>query len=112
MQQYADPSGAGLGSVYTKALYREYTDASFSTRKKSDPQHGILGPILHAHIGDTLNIVFRVRHGSTYGCTPIVPVWMCWQLGLSLLLRAAWEQQRREMYCHRASRTCSCLAVH
>ncbi|KAK9841799.1 hypothetical protein WJX81_003935 [Elliptochloris bilobata] len=52
---YADPSGAGLGSVYVKGLYREYTDASFRTRKPANPQHGILGPTLHAHVGDTLN---------------------------------------------------------
>ena len=77
-QQYADPSGAGLGSVYTKALYREYTDASFSARKKAAPQHGILGPILHAHIGDSLNIVFMVRHRSIHGRTPAVLAWMCW----------------------------------
>ena len=61
-QQYVDPKGWGLGSVYIKGLYREYTDASFTTRKQPNPQHGILGPILHAHVGDTLVIVFTVRH--------------------------------------------------
>ena len=59
-QQYVDPKGFGLGSVYIKGLYREYTDANFTTRKQPNPQHGILGPILHAHVGDTLVIVFKV----------------------------------------------------
>lgn len=61
-QQYVDPKGFGLGSVYIKGLYREYTDASFSARKQPNRQHGILGPILHAHVGDTLVIVFTVGH--------------------------------------------------
>lgn len=61
-QQYADPKSWGLGSVYIKGLYREYTDASFATRKQPNRQHGILGPILHAHVGDTLVIVFTVGH--------------------------------------------------
>src|SRR5437773_2024555 len=38
-----------IGSTYRKALYREYTDASFSTLKPKDPkwEHtGLLGPII------------------------------------------------------------------
>ena len=72
-QQYVDSKGAGLGSVYIKGLYREYTDASFSTRKLANPQHGILGPILHAHVGDTLVIVFTVGHLCCACCTGLCP---------------------------------------
>ena len=57
-----DPKGFGLGAVYIKGMYRQYTDASFSMRKQPNPQHGILGPTLHAHVGDTLIIVFSVGH--------------------------------------------------
>jgi FtsP/CotA-like multicopper oxidase with cupredoxin domain len=51
-----------IGSVYRKALYREYTDASFRTlkpRPAADAYLGFLGPVIHAQVGDTLKIVFR-----------------------------------------------------
>ncbi len=50
-------SGAGrIGSTYTKALYREYTDATFTTLKPrpvEDAYLGILGPTIRAQVGDT-----------------------------------------------------------
>ncbi len=51
-----------IGSTYRKALYREYTDASFSTRsgaRRLDAYLGFLGPVIHAQVGDTLKIAFR-----------------------------------------------------
>jgi len=51
-----------LGSKYRKALYREYTDATFSTLKPRDArwQHlGMLGPLIRASVGDTIEVVFR-----------------------------------------------------
>ena len=51
-----------IGSTYRKALYREYTDASFTTlkpRPAADAYLGFLGPVIHAQVGDTLKIVFR-----------------------------------------------------
>lgn len=51
-----------IGREYIKALYREYTDASFQTLKAVAPewQHlGTLGPVIRAVVGDTIKIVFR-----------------------------------------------------
>src|SRR4051794_15344139 len=51
-----------IGSVYKKAVYREYTDASFSRLKPRGPesQHlGLLGPIIRAEVGDTIKVVFK-----------------------------------------------------
>jgi hephaestin len=51
-----------IGSVYLKSLYREYTDASFTTLKPRPAawQHlGFLGPVIHAVVGDRVRIVFR-----------------------------------------------------
>jgi FtsP/CotA-like multicopper oxidase with cupredoxin domain len=51
-----------IGHRYIKAVYREYTDSTFTTLKPRPPkwQHlGILGPLLRAVVGDTLRIVFR-----------------------------------------------------
>uniref|UniRef100_A0A8D2PZT0 ferroxidase n=1 Tax=Varanus komodoensis TaxID=61221 RepID=A0A8D2PZT0_VARKO len=60
----AEDSGENglLGSRYKKAVYREYTDGTFRTRKSriNGEEHlGILGPFLWAEVGDVLNIVFR-----------------------------------------------------
>ena len=51
-----------IGRVYRKAVYREYTDSTFTTLKPRDPawEHlGILGPLLRAVVGDTIRVVFR-----------------------------------------------------
>lgn len=51
-----------IGTVYRKAVYREYTDASFRTLKPRPPewQHlGFLGPVIRAEVGDTIRIFFR-----------------------------------------------------
>ncbi len=51
-----------LGSKFKKAIYREYTDATFSTLKPRAPkwEHlGMLGPMIRAEVGDTIKIVFR-----------------------------------------------------
>ncbi|MGH4023497.1 MAG: multicopper oxidase domain-containing protein [Pseudonocardiaceae bacterium] len=51
-----------IGSTYLKSLYREYTDDTFSKLKPRPPgwQHlGMLGPALHAVVGDRVDIVFK-----------------------------------------------------
>jgi hephaestin len=51
-----------IGSTYTKALYREYTDSTFTRLKPRDPkwEHtGLLGPVIQAEVGDTIKVVFR-----------------------------------------------------
>jgi hypothetical protein len=48
-----------LGSVYKKGLFREYTDATFKTRKPSPPEHGLLGPVIRAEVGDKIVVHFK-----------------------------------------------------
>ncbi len=51
-----------IGKVYRKSLYREYTDGTFRTPKAPDArwQHlGMLGPIIHAEVGDTIEVRFK-----------------------------------------------------
>jgi len=51
-----------LGWAYHKLVYREYTDATFTKRvprPPADEYMGILGPIIHAEVGDTVVIVFK-----------------------------------------------------
>jgi FtsP/CotA-like multicopper oxidase with cupredoxin domain len=50
------------GRKAKKALYREYTDASFATLKPRPPEWehlGFLGPLIRGEVGDTITIVFR-----------------------------------------------------
>jgi FtsP/CotA-like multicopper oxidase with cupredoxin domain len=53
-----------IGSTYVKAMYREYTDATFSTLKPRAAgwEHlGMLGPLVRAVVGDTVEIVLKNR---------------------------------------------------
>src|SRR5215208_2612721 len=47
------------GRKAKKALYREYTDATFATLKPRPPEWehlGFLGPLVRAEVGDTIKI--------------------------------------------------------
>ena len=53
---------AQLGWTYHKIVYREYTDATFTTQVKAPATErymGLVGPTIHAEVGDTVVIVFR-----------------------------------------------------
>jgi FtsP/CotA-like multicopper oxidase with cupredoxin domain len=58
-----DDTGKGSRHViYHKAIYREYTDASFQKLKPRPQQWehlGILGPLIRAEVGDSIRVVFR-----------------------------------------------------
>jgi manganese oxidase len=62
-----------IGTVYRKALYREYTDETFSQLKPrpAEWEHtGILGPILRAEVGDTIRVVFKNNATRPYSMHP------------------------------------------
>ena len=51
-----------IGRVYRKAIYREYTDATFTKLKPVQPEWkhlGMLGPAIHAEVGDTIIVEFK-----------------------------------------------------
>jgi FtsP/CotA-like multicopper oxidase with cupredoxin domain len=58
-----DESALGIRHrIYHKAIYREYTDATFKTLKTRPQQWehlGILGPLIRAEVGDSIRVVFR-----------------------------------------------------
>jgi FtsP/CotA-like multicopper oxidase with cupredoxin domain len=65
-----DESGTAVRTVYRKAIYREYTDASFVQPKgrSEDWKHlGILGPLLRAEVGDTIRVIFK--NNTHVSCT-------------------------------------------
>jgi manganese oxidase len=62
-----------IGTKYLKAVYREYTDDSFQTLKPRKPEEqylGTVGPVLHAEVGDTIQVVFRNNATHPYSIHP------------------------------------------
>jgi FtsP/CotA-like multicopper oxidase with cupredoxin domain len=62
-----------IGKVYRKAIYREYTDESFSHLKPRAPEWehaGILGPIIRAEVGDTIHVFFKNNATKPYSVHP------------------------------------------
>jgi len=54
--------GKSNATTYRKAVYHEYTDATFTTMKPRPPQWehlGILGPLIRAEVGDVVKIIFK-----------------------------------------------------
>uniref|UniRef100_A0A3P8Y2W5 ferroxidase n=1 Tax=Esox lucius TaxID=8010 RepID=A0A3P8Y2W5_ESOLU len=61
-KEFIDKQEKFIGSKYKKVVYRQFTSNKFTQQKErsADMQHlGILGPILHADVGDKVNIVFK-----------------------------------------------------
>ena len=59
--------------TFTKAVYHEYTDATFQTRKPRSPEWehlGILGPLIRAEVGDTVKVVFKNNTGRLCSMHP------------------------------------------
>ncbi|HEU4697994.1 MAG TPA: multicopper oxidase domain-containing protein [Gemmatimonadales bacterium] len=78
-QVFTEAGEGHIGLVYRKALYREYTDETFTTLKPRPPEWehlGILGPVVRGQVDDTIRVVFRNNadrpysfhvHGFRYG---------------------------------------------
>ncbi|XP_058406209.1 ceruloplasmin [Diceros bicornis minor] len=58
-----------IGSKYKKVVYRQFTDSTFSVpveRTAKEEHLGILGPQLHADVGDKVEIVFKNMASRPY----------------------------------------------
>jgi FtsP/CotA-like multicopper oxidase with cupredoxin domain len=70
---YTESGPHRIGRMYKKAIYREYTDATFSTLKvrPAEEQYlGLLGPILRGEVGDTIKVVFKNNASHPYSMHP------------------------------------------
>lgn len=70
---YVKRTNNRLGSSYRVARYIEYTDASFTyakPRPASEAYLGILGPIIHAEVGDTIHVVFKNKASHPFSVHP------------------------------------------
>ncbi|XP_060580095.1 ferroxidase HEPHL1-like, partial [Ruditapes philippinarum] len=60
-----------IGSVYRKAIYRGYTDQTFTQQLPVPEWAGILGPPIKAEVGDTVYIHFKnMATGSNFSVHP------------------------------------------
>jgi manganese oxidase len=70
---YVEQGKNRIGKTYRKAVYREYTDATFTTLKKrtAEWEHlGLLGPVLRAEVGDTIQVFFKNNGTQSYSMHP------------------------------------------
>ena len=115
---YTEKGPGRIGPIYHKAVYREYTDASFTTLKPRAAawEHlGVLGPVIRAEVGDTIKVVFKNNarfpfsmhpHGVRYdeasnGVAPVQP-------GMTIPIRGT---SNRAPVRSRASRARSCGSI-
>lgn len=59
-----------IGKKYKKARFMAYTDETFTTRKATQHESGILGPLLYGEVGDTLLIIFKNGASRPYNIVP------------------------------------------
>lgn len=70
---YVKDNSEFIGSTYKKAVFREFTDATFTVEKPrtQDQNHlGILGPLIKGEIADTIRVVFKNLASRPYSLYP------------------------------------------
>ncbi|RVE73621.1 hypothetical protein OJAV_G00032920 [Oryzias javanicus] len=66
---FVDRQTGFIGSRYKKVVYRQFTDCTFKTemRRGPDMKHlGIMGPMIHAFVGEKVEIVFMNMASRPY----------------------------------------------
>ncbi|CAL1593381.1 unnamed protein product [Knipowitschia caucasica] len=67
--EFLDKDNGYIGSRYKKVVYRQYTNDKFTkaVERPPDMQHlGIMGPMIHANIGDKVKVVFKNMASRPY----------------------------------------------
>uniref|UniRef100_A0A3Q1JMI1 Hephaestin n=1 Tax=Anabas testudineus TaxID=64144 RepID=A0A3Q1JMI1_ANATE len=66
---FLDKQGGNIGSRYKKVVYRQFTNNKFTTQveRTADMEHlGIMGPMIHADVGDKVSVVFKNMASRPY----------------------------------------------
>src|SRR3989338_7041097 len=69
----AGPTIPQIGPIYRKAIYVEYTDATFTAEKPraTDWLHlGIMGPPIRAEVGDNIEVTFKNMASKRFSIHP------------------------------------------
>ena len=70
---YTEHGEHRIGTTYRKAIYREYTDDTFSKLKPRAPEWehlGLVGPVLRGEVSDTIKVVFKNNGSRPYSMHP------------------------------------------
>lgn len=59
-----------IGRVYRKAIFRGYTDETFSQQIETPAWMGFLGPVIRAEVGDEVHVVFKNLASRPYSIHP------------------------------------------
>jgi hephaestin len=71
--EFMMPHADRIGRIFQKAIFREYTDSTFTQLKPRPPEWehlGILGPLLRATVGDTIRVVFHNKATHPHSLHP------------------------------------------
>ncbi|XP_035508690.1 ceruloplasmin isoform X1 [Morone saxatilis] len=66
---FLDQQGGFIGSSYKKVVYRQFTNDKFTKQvdRTADMNHlGIMGPMIHADVGDKVKVVFKNMASRPY----------------------------------------------
>ncbi|KAM6938704.1 ceruloplasmin isoform 2-T2 [Lycodopsis pacificus] len=66
---FLDQQGGFIGSRYKKVVYRQFTNNKFTNQveRAADIEHlGIMGPMIHADVGDKVTVVFKNMASRPY----------------------------------------------
>uniref|UniRef100_A0A8C0H0B5 ferroxidase n=1 Tax=Chelonoidis abingdonii TaxID=106734 RepID=A0A8C0H0B5_CHEAB len=69
---FVSPGEDRIGSKYKKVVYREYTNGDFTKHKVRSAQEehlAILGPLIHAEVGDSILLIFKNKAVRPYSIT-------------------------------------------
>lgn len=68
-----------IGGTYKKAVYRSYSDESFTirnNRSEYDQHLGLLGPTIRIEVGETIKLIFKNKASRTYSIySPAVEIY-------------------------------------
>ncbi|KAK2567171.1 Hephaestin-like protein [Acropora cervicornis] len=71
---YTESGANRIGHRYKKAVFHEYTDVSYTTKKERRTDYerhlGILGPIIRAEVGDIIDVRFKNMATRNYSIHP------------------------------------------
>ncbi|XP_064577770.1 ceruloplasmin isoform X2 [Zonotrichia leucophrys gambelii] len=70
---FFEQSETRIGGSYKKAIYKEYTDGSFTEHKKrlAEEAHlGLLGPVIRAEVGERIRVTFRNKASRPFSIQP------------------------------------------
>ncbi|XP_040469618.1 ceruloplasmin isoform X2 [Falco naumanni] len=70
---FFEQSETRIGGSYKKAVYKEYTDGSFTEHKKSlteEAHLGLLGPVIKAEVGESIRVTFRNNASRPFSIQP------------------------------------------